>query len=85
MKYRAKSYGSRSYITHTYGVDIAGQPIEETTMRKLAKMIAYLYHRHAVDLYVSEDGGETFKKADEKKQLEFSHMMNDEFRLDEMH
>lgn len=82
--YRAKSCDSKVWLSYTYGT-IAGNPIEASTMAKLASSIAYYYYRHAVDLYVSEDGGEKFKKADKQKQLEFSHVMDDEFRLDEWH
>ena len=84
MKYRAKSVDSpQRYVTHTYGVH-RGKPLEDTTMKGLARSIAYLYHRHAVQLYESEDG-KRFKKADEDAQSKFSHIMSDEFTLDEWH
>ena len=84
MKYRAKSVDSpRSYITHTYGV-YNGKPLEDTTMEGLARRIAYLYHRHAVRLYESENG-KRFIKADEDAQSEFSRIMSYEFTLDEWH
>ena len=84
MKYRAKSADSpHKYVTYTYGV-YHGKPLEDTTMKGLAQSIAYLYHRHAVRLYESEDG-KHFVKADEDTQSKFSHIMSDEFTLDEWH
>ena len=84
MLYRAKSEGgSRRYLTHTYGA-FSGKPLEDTTMKGLAYSIVYLYHRHAVRLYESEDG-RLFKKADEKTQSEFAHIMSSEFADREWH
>ena len=84
MRYRAKSADTpHKYIAYTYGVH-SGKPLEDKTMKGLAESIAYLYHRHAVRLYESEDG-RRFKKADEKTQSEFSHIMNDEFAYCEWH
>ena len=84
MKYRAKSADSSPhYVTHTYGA-YSGKPLEDTTMKGLARSIAYLYHRFAVRLYESEDG-KHFIKANEDAQNEFSHIMSDEFTLDEWH
>ena len=84
MLYRAKSEDdARHYLTHTYGMR-SGKPLEDTTMKGLAYSIAYLYHRHAVLLYESEDG-RRFKKADEKTQSEFSHIMGNEFADREWH
>ena len=84
MLYRAKNESvPRHYLTHTYGA-FSGKPLEDTTMKGLAYSIAYLYRRHAVLLYESEDG-RSFKKADEKMQSEFSRIMNDEFTYREAH
>ena len=84
MRYRAKSVDTpHKYIAYTYGMH-SGKPLEDTTMKGLAYSIAYLYHRHAVRLYESEDG-RLFKKADEKTQSEFAHIMSSEFADREWH
>lgn len=82
MRYRAKSADTpRKYIAYTYGMH-SGKPLEDTTMKGLAESIAYLYHRHAVRLYESEDG-KRFRKVNECKQSRFARIMSDEFLLDE--
>lgn len=84
MRYRAKSADTpHKYIAYTYGMH-SGKPLEDTTMKGLAESIAYLYHRHAIRLYESKDG-RRFKKADEKMQSEFAHIMSDEFAYREWH
>ena len=84
MRYRAKSVDTpHKYIAYTYGMH-SGKPLEDTTTKGLAYSIAYLYHRHAVRLYESEDG-RLFKKADEKTQSEFAHIMSSEFADREWH
>ena len=81
VAYRAKSSDSKSWITHTYGT-MQGEPIEGSTMKDLAYSIAYLYHRHLVELYVSYDG-KKFTKAGGALAKTFDKIMDDEFRYDE--
>ena len=84
MRYRAKSADTpHKYIAYTYGMH-SGKPLEDATMKGLAYSIAYLYRRFAVQLYESEDGRQ-FKKADEKTQSEFAHIMSREFTDREWH
>ena len=81
MKYRAKHAGTQQYAVYTYGA-VAGKPLENDTMKGLARSIAYLYHRSAMWLYESNDG-KHFRKADDSMQTKFARIMSDEFTLDE--
>ena len=83
MKYRAKHAGTRQYAVYTYGA-VAGKPLENETMKGLARSIAYLYHRSAMRLYESNDG-KHFRKADDSMQSKFARIMSDEFMLNEWH
>lgn len=80
VAYRAKSSDSGSWITHMYGK--ADKPLEKTSMNDLAYSIAYLYHRHPVELYTSYDG-KNFSKASGALAKTFSKIMDDKFLLDE--
>ena len=79
VAYRAKSSGSESWITRGGASD---EPLEKTSMNDLAYSIAYLCHRHPVELYTSYDG-KKFSKASGALAKTFSKMMDDEFRYDE--
>lgn len=79
--YRAKDSRNLS-IFHTGGLATNGRPLENRTMKGLAESIAYLYSRHNVILYESEDG-RSFHKVDEKKQKRFDLIMADELYKDE--
>jgi len=81
VAYRAKSCDTGNWITHTYGT-MYGEPIEGSTMKDLAYSIAYLYHRHPVELYASYDG-KKFTKASGALAKTFDKIMDDEFRYDE--
>lgn len=81
VAYRAKNGDNGSWITHTYG-SMCDEPIEGSTMKDLAYSIAYLYHRHPVELYTSYDG-KSFSKASGALAKAFSKIMDDEFRYDE--
>lgn len=79
--YRAKD-AENLRLFHTGGCATDGKPLEDHTMKGLAESIAYLYHRHNVILYESENG-RRFRKVDKKKQDMFDKIMSAAFYEDE--